>query len=85
MDEGEKGKTTMLLGQFPSLSSYLRGQGSSPRSLPPTETYLDAFILDRIPSEDPTMLPDLVFYLAQHDLFDSVRSSQLPLARGQET
>ncbi|KAL7414213.1 hypothetical protein BDY24DRAFT_31535 [Mrakia frigida] len=49
MDEGEKGKTTMLL-----------------------ETYLDAFILDRIPSEDPTMLPNLTFYLAQHDLFDSI-------------
>ena len=36
------------------------------------ETYLDAFILDRIPSEDPTMVPDLTFYMAQCDLFEKV-------------
>ena len=37
------------------------------------ETYLDAFILDKIPWEDPTIDPGLTFYMAQCDLLEKVR------------
>lgn len=36
------------------------------------ETYLDAFVLDRIPWEEPGMEEELTFYMAQCDLIDKV-------------
>jgi len=56
--------------------------GERGKSRMPLDLYLDAFLLDKVPSTSGAMADDTVFYVAQQDLLSDVSRSNLDCKRG---